>query len=77
MGWLEAIKAAIISIPKILDLGKDLITRLDRMVEAIQEKKAQEFRNEQHFAALQTLALKVDQDRADMAKRLALLEQRH
>jgi len=76
MGWIEAIKAAVISLPKILDLVGGLIARIDSLVTAMQERQAQEKRNDQHFAAIETLKLQVDADRAEMAKRLSLLEQR-
>jgi hypothetical protein len=77
MGLYEAIKAALISFPKLLDLGKDLIARLDRLVQAAEDRRTEETRNEQRFAALETLRLQVDKDRAEMARRLSALEQRH
>ena len=77
MGWAEAIKAALISIPKILDLVRDGFASLNALVTAMQNAREQERRNEQNFAVLQTLKLQVDADRAEMARRLSLLEQRH
>ena len=77
MGWAEAIKAALISIPKILDLVRDGFASLNALVTAMQNAREQERRNEQNFAVLQTLKLQVDADRAEMARRLSALEQRH
>ena len=77
MGWAEAIKAALIAIPKLLDLVRDGFASLNALVTAMQDRNEQERRNEQNFAVLQTLKLQVDQDRADMARRLSALEQRH
>ena len=77
MGWIEAIKAAIISLPKIIDLMSGIVARIDSLVTAMQERHEQEKRNDQHFAAIETLKLQVDADRAEMAKRLSILEQRH
>lgn len=76
MGWAEALKAALIALPKLLDIFHALGERLDALVKVAQDTRAQEYRNEQRFAAIETLRLQVDTDRLDMAKRISILEQR-
>lgn len=76
MGWAEAIKAAIVAIPKLLDLFRDLGTRIDALVKVQQEKHAQEIRNEQRFAAIELQKAQSDQERLELARRLSELERR-
>jgi hypothetical protein len=76
LGAWEAVKAAIISIPKLIGLVEGLLARFDRLAQAIEDRKVEEQRNEQRFATIQTLKLQVDADRAEMARRLSSLEQR-
>lgn len=76
MGWLEALKGALLALPKLLDVLQGLGQRLDALVIAHQERQAQEIRNEQRFAALETLKLKSDQERMEMARRISELERR-
>ncbi len=75
--WWEALKAAVVSIPKLLDALEKLGERMDAIVKAQQDRRAEELRNEQRFAAIETLRLQVDKDRLEMARRLSALEQRH
>jgi len=74
--WFDAIKAALISIPKIIDALSALGARMDALVEASRARQLQEVRNEQRNLERLALTLKDDQARADFVRRLSELKRR-
>lgn len=76
MGWAEAIKAALISLPKILDAIESLGESIKAAVKAADDRKQQERLNEQRIVQLEAARAQSDEQLARMARRLSDLEQR-
>lgn len=76
MGWLEAIKAALFAVPKIIDGLAALGLRMDALVEASRNRQLQEIRNEQRNLERLALTLQSDEARADFVRRISELERR-
>lgn len=76
MGWWEALKAAIISIPKLLDAFERLGASIQALAKAADDRKAQERLNEQRIVQLEAERSTSDEQLARLARRLSDLEQR-
>lgn len=76
MSWLEAIKAAVIAIPKIVDLFKSLTEQIQKAVAAAENRHLQEIRDAQRKLEADINRLQNDQDRKALVHRLAELERR-
>lgn len=72
--WSQAIKAALISLPKIVDLFQEMIARLDALKQAIDDKKIQEVKNAQTQLLREIQTVKSDEDRIRLAIRVSELE---
>lgn len=76
MGWAEAIKAALISIPKLLDAFERLGESIKALAKAADDRKTQERLNEQRIVQLEAERASSDEQLARLARRLSDLEQR-
>jgi chromosome segregation ATPase len=74
--WLDALKAAIISIPKLLDAIKGLGESMAALAKAADDRKTQERLNEQRIVQLEAERSSSDEQLARLARRLSDLEQR-
>jgi chromosome segregation ATPase len=73
--WLDALKAAIISIPKLLDAIKGLGESMAALAKAADDRKTQERLNEQRIVQLEAERSSSDEQLARLARRLSDLEQ--
>ena len=74
--WAGAIKAFLISIPKLLDEFKEIRTSINTFVVANQDRQEREIQNEQNIAGLKLQLAKSNEERAAFIARLNALEQR-
>jgi hypothetical protein len=77
MPWLEAIKAAIIAVPKLVDMFQGLLGRLDAAIAAMNDRKLQEIKDAQTQLAREIGQVQNDEQRAAFARRLSELERGH
>ncbi len=76
MGWAEAIKAAIIAVPEIVGLIRDLKDEFARLSVEIRNKKIQEVRDAQNQLEAELRKVQNDEERMAFARRIADLERR-
>lgn len=76
MGWWEALKAAVISIPKFLDELKELRLAFERAAAAAENRRLEEVRNEQNKLQLEVQRVVHDEERARLLRRVAELERK-
>lgn len=74
MGWLEVIKAALISIPKLLDEFKALRKEIARAAEAAENRRQQEIRDAQNKLQIEVMRIQNDEERARLLRRISELE---
>lgn len=74
MGWLEVIKAALISIPKLLDEFKALREEIARAAEAAENRRQQEIRDAQNKLQIEVMRIQNDEERARLLRRISELE---
>jgi hypothetical protein len=74
MSWLEAIRSALIALPKLIDLIQELLRRSDALREADLDKASQEIRNAQNELAREIQTVQDDEKRGDLARRLSEFE---
>jgi hypothetical protein len=74
VGWWEVIKAALVSIPKLLDEFKALREEIARAAAAAENRRLQEVRDAQNKLEIEILRLKNDEERAGLLRRIHELE---
>jgi len=76
MGWLEVIKAAIVSIPKLLDEFRALRVAIEKSVAAAENRRQQEVRDAQNKLQIEVQRVTHDEERARLARRISELERK-
>lgn len=76
MGWVQAIQAFFIALPKLADEFRALREAMEKVAQAAQDRKAQEALNEQRIVQLEVERAANDEQLARLARRLSDLEQR-
>ena len=76
MGWLEAIKAALIAVPEIVGAFRDLIGEIREARAAAENIRLQEVRDAQRQLQIEVMRVTHDEERARLARRISELERR-
>jgi ABC-type transport system involved in cytochrome bd biosynthesis fused ATPase/permease subunit len=76
MGWAEALKAAIIAIPKVLDAIERLGDTIAEAMKAAENRRQAEVREAQNRLEIEVMRVQHDEERARLARRISELERK-